>query len=569
MPPPLADSDFRSLIEGGPDFVGVLAPDGRLRYASPALGNALGYGPEELLGQHVEAFVHPEDVPELLAALSAPMDAGRPRDVRVRCKDGSWCALEAIHVAFRDSAGDAGLALYGRDVTHRRDDADRLRVLATRDALTGLPNRAAVLERLGRSLSRVQMGPPEYVFGVLFIDLDRFKLVNDSLGHLVGDQVLVAVAQRLAGCIRPGDLVAHVGGDEFVVVVDRIGQPAEALTVAQRVIGSLRAPFSLAENGIHVTASVGVALSSEGYGRPEELLRDADIAMYRVKRDGGDGCQLFDPEMQSRARARFQLDSELRGALERGELLLHYQPIVELHSGRIVSFEALLRWSHPTRGLLPPGEFIEMAEETGIMVAISKWVVGEACRRLRDWQRRRLTPGPPSISTNITSRLFQQREMVDVIQAALAESGVPGRLLVLEVTESMLLRDFDAALPVLHALKELGLGLHLDDFGTGYSSLNYLHRLPADAVKIDRSFVSRIELPGKPGRMTRIIVELARGLGLETIAEGIETERQLEALRSMGCGYGQGYLFAKPLDGDGAIALLERAPELLRESHSP
>ncbi len=516
---------------------------------------------EPEIGEHSNEWltrVHPDDLDHVKAALAMHADGRNERfraEYRFRCRDGAYRWMLARGAAVRDGDGKV-VRLVGvqADITERKSAEDLLLHQAVHDALTGLPRRAALLERLERSLARARRSH-DYYFAVLFLDVDRFKLVNDSLGHHAGDQLLVALARRLTSSLRPGDMVVHLGGDEFAVLVDHVSRPNDATYVADRIQRDLGVPFTVGGQDVYATASIGIALSNGGYERPEELLRDADTAMYRAKTLGSGRYELFDQDMHARALARLKLETDLRRAVERQELRLHYQPIVSLVNGSITGFEALVRWQHPERGLLAPAEFLPVAEETGVIVPICKWVVREACRRARAWQGR--FPGRPlSMSTNLTSSHFTDADVMRGVENALDESGLAGRDLILEITESVMMKEFDSVIGILHDLKRLDIQLHIDDFGTGYSSLSYLHSLPTDALKIDRSFVARMGGGTGDDVIVRTIIEMAHNLGRYVIAEGIETPAQLARLRELGCEFGQGFYFSRPVDEQAVLALL-------------
>jgi diguanylate cyclase (GGDEF)-like protein/PAS domain S-box-containing protein len=507
--------------------------------------------------------IHPEDVTALQADITAHLQGRTPaleNEHRVLLKDGSYRWVLARGVAVLDAGGrPRRLAGTLSDITTRKKAEELLRYQVVHDVLTGLPNRGAFLERLERSVARCRFNP-DYRFAVFFLDLDRFKLVNDSLGHHSGDQLLVAVARRLVGCLRPGDMVAHAGGDEFTLLVDHIEAPLDASYVALRIQKSLSTPFTLAGQDVFVTASMGIALSGS-YDRSGDMLRDADTAMYRAKARANGSYELFDREMQAHSLSRLQLETDLRRALDREEFRLHYQPIVSLQSGLITGFEALLRWQHPDRGLLYPGAFLAVAEETGLILGISEWVMRQCCAQGLAWKRRFPSFEPAmTMSMNLSSQSFARSDVERLVGEALSGSGLDGRDLALEITESVFMEDLDSVVAVLLALKAREVEFHIDDFGTGYSSLSYLHRLPTEVLKIDRSFVGRMGQAGDDGVIVRTIVELAHNLGRRVIAEGVETAEQLARLRALGCEHAQGFYFARPLPSGEAEGLLASGP---------
>jgi len=429
------------------------------------------------------------------------------------------------------------------------------------DVLTGLPNRVLFMDRLGRSFARASRHEGK-TLALIFLDLDSFKLINDSLGHLLGDQVLVAIAARLESTVRSGDSVARfsrnntiarIGGDEFTIMLEETRGALDATRIAERILKELSQPFSIGGQELFPTVSMGIALYNPSYESPEELLRDADTAMYRAKALGKGRFEIFDANMRANTIARLQLETELRRALERNEFDVHYQVIVSLQTSSIWGLEALVRWRHPVRGLISPGEFILVAEETGLIVPIGKWVLETAARQMCVWQSRFPGDRPLSISVNMSARHFLQPELIEQCREMISETQLSAGSLVLEVTESAMMPDPEAAIGVMGQLKSLGIKLAMDDFGTGYSSLSYLHRFPLDSLKIDKSFVSRMM---QDDEIVRAIITLGRNLGLKVIAEGVETAEQAEQLRKLGCEFAQGYYFSVPVNAQQATALL-------------
>ncbi|HEX8695568.1 MAG TPA: EAL domain-containing protein [Longimicrobium sp.] len=520
--------------------------EGKVLFANPATHHLLAE-----VGASLEAGLLPRNHRQLVSTALTHGHVLRTVEVDVDDRIFSW--------TYHPHPQMGVVHLFADDITARRAVEEQLRHDALHDALTGLPNRHLFMERLARAVLQ-EKRREGYLFAVLFLDLDRFKVVNDSLGHAVGDELLVAVAGRLTGCLRETDTVARFGGDEFAVLLDDISAVEDALRAADRIQATLNAPVSLSGYEVFTSASIGIALSSTAYGRPDHLLRNADMAMYRAKAAGTGRHELFDRAMHALALTRLQMETDLRKGMEREEFTLHYQPIVNLRTGRIAGVEALLRWRHPERGWIPPTDFVPPAEETGLILPIGRRVVADACRQLRAWQAGSPRAAELSVSVNLSVKQFAQADLLDQVRAALDDTGVDPRLLRLEVTESVIVDNFDAAAATLARLRALGPRVYLDDFGTGYSSLSSLHRLPIDALKVDRSFVAEIGRESAGTALTRTVATIARNLGLAVIAEGVETAEQLAELRALGCEYAQGFLFAPALPPDQLAALLEADP---------
>jgi diguanylate cyclase (GGDEF)-like protein/PAS domain S-box-containing protein len=442
------------------------------------------------------------------------------------------------------------------DITERKQAEEKLERNAFYDSLTDLPNRALFTDRLEHALKRNKRHP-ESVFAVLFLDLDGFKLINDSLGHLTGDRLLQSFANRLSECLRPSDTLARLGGDEFTVLLEDIKDLKDAILVAQRILQTLTLPFNLNGQQVFTNTSIGIALSADNYQRSEEILRDADTAMYRAKAQGKGCYVLFDPKMYYLALSRLQLENDLRQAIARQEFQVFYQPIASLETGKITEFEALIRWQHPEKGLISPAEFIPIAEETGLIVPIGQWILKEGCRQMKAWHEQFFPKIPWKIHINLSGKQLRGINLVEQIEKTLAETGLDASSLKLEITESLLIENVEVATNLFLELRERNIELCLDDFGTGYSSLSYLHRFPISAIKIDRSFIMQMNSQDETNEIVRAIVVLAHILGMNVIAEGIETEAQLEQLKKLNCEKGQGYYFSKPLRKEDAENLLK------------
>lgn len=434
-----------------------------------------------------------------------------------------------------------------QELNERKRAEEQLTHNAFHDALTGLPNRALFMDRLGHALERAKRHPESF-FAVLFLDLDRFKVVNDSLGHAIGDQLLIESARRLTQCVRIEDTVARLGGDEFVILLDGIHDNVDAMLIADRIQQALASSFEFDPHHIFISVSIGIVQSATGYECAEDVLRDADVAMYRAKTLGRGRYEVFDTEMHDRAMTRLELESDLRRAVEQSEFTIYYQPIISFATNRIAGFEALVRWRHPIRGLVAPAEFIPMAEETGLIIPIGQWVLQEACRQMREWQTQFAQESPLTISVNFSTKQFTQTNLVEKIATTLHETGLSAQSLKLELTESLIVEDMQAVAIMLDQLRALGVQVQIDDFGTGYSSLGYLHRLPIDTLKIDRTFINRMGVNGNGPEIVRTILALAHDMGMKVIAEGVETMEQVSKLKNMECEYGQGYYFTQPLD---------------------
>jgi diguanylate cyclase (GGDEF)-like protein/PAS domain S-box-containing protein len=556
----VSEERFRSAFDHAAGM-GLVAPDGRWIQVNKSLCEMLGYTEAELLAGNFQSITHPDDLSVVLEELKKLYE-GTISSLQLEQRylhenrQLRWVLLSVTTVNDAQNRS-ANLIFQMQDITDRKQAEEKLVHDAFHDALTGLPNRILFMDHLKQSGQRAKRRKHS-PFAVLFLDFDRFKLINDSLGHMVGDQLLVSIAGRLGASVRPGDTVARLGGDEFTILLDDLNGPDEAIVVVRRLLRNLAEPFRLAGREVFITASVGVALSTTGYEHAEDLLRDADAAMYRAKSLGKARYEVFDKTMHANATDLLQIETDLWRALERKELTLDYQPIVSLRTGRIAGFEALLRWLHPARGIVSPLEFISVAEETGLIVPIGQWVLDQACRQTREWQKRYPQEPPVHISVNLSVKQFMQPDLIDQVSLALDRSGLNPACLKVEITESMVMQNVGSTTRMLGQLRALGVEISIDDFGTGYSSLSYLHRFPISALKVDRSFVSSMIDNQESLEIVRTIVALACNLKMDVVAEGVETLEQAEELRAMNCEFGQGYYFSKALNAENALGLLAR-----------
>jgi diguanylate cyclase (GGDEF)-like protein/PAS domain S-box-containing protein len=452
-----------------------------------------------------------------------------------------WCLLT------HNPLPSKGFVRIYSDITARKKAEKQHMYDAFHDPLTGLPNRALFMDRLQHVIAVSQRRHGTFNYAVFFLDLDRFKIINDSHGHTIGDQLLIVVGRKLADCIRPGDTIARLGGDEFALLLQNINDPAYTVIVAERIREKLAVPIDIKSHKIFTSISIGIALGSDGYERPEQVLRDADIAMYAAKGRGNASYEIFDTAMHANILDRMQMVGDLQGAVENKELILYYQPIIDLNTQQLTGFEALVRWNHPKRGLIYPMEFIPLAEEHGLIYQIGAWILHEACRELKLLQTRHPAQPPLSMSVNISSRQFSQQDLVEILSGFLNETGVDPHSVILEITESMIMENVDAAVETMNRLRKMGIRLHIDDFGTGHSSLSYLQLFPVSALKIDRSFINKLTSGGNNHEIITHIVALAKSLNFDVIAEGVEKEHQLANIKNLHCGYGQGFFFARPM----------------------
>jgi PAS domain S-box-containing protein len=573
----LAERDqlFQLISENAADMIALVGSDGRRLYNSPAYQKVLGYSAEDLKSTSSFEQIHPDDRLRVLEAAEKARLTGRGErmEYRVRHKDGSWRTLESTASPIRNAKGQTDkLVIVNRDITERKRAEEMLAHNAFHDGLTNLPNRALFLDRLQHTLT-LSKRHPNYKFAVLLIDIDEFRLVNDSMGHSAGDELLIQIARRLLDSVRRADTVsrprtsgmperpanddtlARLGGDEFSILLDDVRDPVEAVRVAERLQAELAAPFLVHQQEIVISASIGISASTSPHAQAEDLLRDADIAMYRAKRAGKARCEVSDPAMHANAVKRLQLETDLRKAFDQAEFRVYYQPIVWLQTGRIAGFEALTRWQRP-EGILAPMEFIAVAEETGLIIPMNRQLLREACQHLRSWQSEFPSSPPLTMSVNLSSREFAQPDLASEIGRVLDQTGVDPGCLQLEIIETIAMGDAEKSGHVLAHLKALGVRLSIDDFGTGYSSLSRLRRIPVDTLKIDRAFISNMDRDPESREIVRIIIMLAHNLGLKAVAEGTETEGQVNLLKQLNCEMAQGYFFSRPADDQAMLKLL-------------
>ena len=559
---------FQIVTENAADMIALVDVKGRRLYNSPAYKRILGYTAAELGETSAFEQIHADDRFKVLEAAREARETGvgKRLEYRIKHKDGSWRVLESVASTIRDAKGEvAKLVIVNRDITERKRAEERLEHNLFHDPLTGLPNRRQFLERLENSFvrSRREVGRP---YTLMLANVDHFKVFNETMGTGAGDHVLMEIGRRVSTYLRQQDTIARIGsvgatadfvlfrlgGDEFAILLDAVDDPSDAMRWAKGIQEVVAEPFSVEAREVRVSASCGIALSEPTHERPEDVLKDADVAMRRAKALGGSRCEVFDEAMHSRAVGRLRLESDLREAMTAKQFRVHYQPVVELASRRIVSFEALLRWDHPTQGLISPYRFIEAAEDTGILVSIGHWLILQACRQLCEWEADQFSKQPMNVTVNVSARQFANARLVNDIQDALQQTGVDPSRLQLEITESIAETDPTLTVTVLSHLKHLGIGVILDDFGTGATSLRGLRQFPLDALKIDRSLVREMQTDRATSDIVELITALAHKMNLKVIAEGIETLRQTEQLLQLGCEYGQGYYFSQPMEAKGA-----------------
>jgi diguanylate cyclase (GGDEF)-like protein/PAS domain S-box-containing protein len=556
----LRDSErkYRQVVDNSREVIFQIDLESRWSFLNPAWSEIMGLAPADAIGTPVLDYVVPEDRQHqarlFRMLISAEVEFVR-HEARLLARNDEIRWLEVHARLTRDDDGRTiGVSGTLTDITERKALEERLAHQAFHDPLSGLPNRTLFLDRLRHALAWHERR--NGTLAVLFLDLDNFKLINDSLGHHIGDRLLVAVAERLGQCLRSQDTAARLGGDEFTILLEDIATADDAIRVARRVQEQLQAPFALDGHELFASASIGIAVSTPANAQPEALLRDADTAMYRAKFNGKARLELFDLSMNERAMQRLELETDLRRAVTRNEFRVYYQPIVRLADGHVGELEALVRWEHPRRGLVPPAEFIPLAEETGLILPIGRFVLEQACRQLREWQTAFGNAAPLVLSVNLSARQFQNPDLEQEILQALRATGLSPASLKLEITESVMMQDAEATIRLVRKLKRIGIHLAIDDFGTGYSSLTYLQQFPIDILKIDRSFIDRIGKDLGTIAIIRAIITLARSLNLRVTAEGIETAAQLVELRALGCEQGQGYYFSPPLTADATQQLL-------------
>lgn len=556
-----SEERFRSAFNFAPIGMGLVAPDGRWMKVNNSLCEILGYPETELLKLNLSDLIHPLDALQSLAQIGRLVQGKIQTfksEIRFYNKSGDevWTII-GISRTYDTESKDISMVVQIQDISDRKQAEAQLLHDAFHDGLTGLSNRTLLLDHLQGAMERAEATSRS--FALFFIDLDRFKLINDSLGHSFGDKVLIEVGERLKSCVRPTDTVARLGGDEFIVLTENLKHSEHAARTAQEIQKSISQPIMLANHESFPTSSIGIAVYNRNYSAPEEMLRDADTAMYHAKAAGKSQYAFFDREMHENILKTLQLETALRYAIERNEFFVVYQPIISLETSGLTGFEALIRWKHPERGIVSPLEFISIAEDSGFIIKLGKWILDQACRQVKKWQTELNIAEKLTISVNVSSKQLIDENFVEDVLQVLKDARLAPTQLKLEITESVVMESIETTKNILEKLREAGIRLSIDDFGTGYSSLSYLHRLPINTLKIDRSFINNMENGNENTEIVRTIIMLAKSLGMSVTAEGIETAEQFSQLRALGCDYGQGYFFAKPLETESAGEMISRS----------